>query len=109
MQTNYLFTYGLVAGVTPVLVLMNTVLINATSSSAATMQPFQPMALADRLMEPKPDALVTASDLMPLSPDAVSLPRMIQRDSAGFPGIDHPLSPSLTPALPLTYGHCSRG
>ncbi len=62
----HVLTYGLLAGVTPILVLANCILIAKSPQSA---QPWQPMSLASTLMTSQPATLTQAyTNLFPSIP-----------------------------------------
>lgn len=67
MKKAPLVAYGIIAVLTPVLVLINGLLI--VSDSTSSVQPFRSMSLAQWLMKPEisPETIITAYDLMPQS------------------------------------------
>lgn len=65
MPNDSMLIYGILSGLTPALVLLNSVLVTAASSSSVLVQPLYPMALAERLTHTGPETWVTADKLMP--------------------------------------------
>lgn len=75
-----LITYGVLAGVTPALVLANSLL---TAKSLNFIQPMQSMSLAETLMDSEPKTLAKAYALLS-TPEATSLGATIIEENGQF-------------------------
>jgi hypothetical protein len=101
MSRPHLLAYGIIAGVTPILVFMNTVLITAASPSPTSVQPIHPIMLAPRLMNSEPETLVTADDFRPDGADRPPQAHIIEADGQVFLEFYSPFH-SVDPAPDLT-------
>ncbi|MGD1944026.1 MAG: DM13 domain-containing protein [Leptolyngbyaceae cyanobacterium] len=92
-------TYGLLAGVTPVLVLLNTILIAAPPNP---IQPLQSMSFAETLMDSEPKTLVRAAGQLAIAVAPVAAASIVEDNGQLFLEFYHPLNAAAqTPNLML--------
>lgn len=92
-------TYGILAGVTPTLVLLNSVL---SSTPPESIRPLQSISLTEMLMDSEPKTLAQAHSLIPGVTAAASQARIVTKDGQSFLEFHHSFSTvSQTPDLML--------
>ena len=109
MQTAHMIAYGVISTLTPVVVLINSLLATVGSSSSVSVQPLQSMSLVQRLMNSGPENLVTASDFMATPSEVKSQARVVEKGGQLFLEFYNAFSViDQTPDLMLLLGKTSR-